>query len=342
MKKYSFKNDYSEGMHPALLNALAKSNYEQQEGYGEDDYCEKAGNAIKSKIKNQNADIHFVSGGTQANAIVISSFLKSYEGVIAATTGHINVHEAGAIEACGRKILTVFTDNGKVKPADIIKEVEKSEDHHMVKPGMVYVSNSTEVGSVYNKEELIALSEVCRKNNLLLYMDGARLGSALCSHYSNLSLQDVSELTDVFYIGGTKNGAIMGEAIVLTNEILKKNFKYYLKQKGALLSKGRLMGVQFLELFKENLYFELAQHANDMAKKIADTINNQGYTFLTEPESNQIFPVLPNLLIERLLQKYDFYIWKKIENNTSAIRLVISWATPESKAAEFIEDIYRN
>ena len=339
MKKYSFKNDYSEGMHPALLNALAKTNYEQQEGYSEDDYCEKAANVIKSKIKNLNADIHFVSGGTQANAIVISSFLKSYEGVIAAVTGHINVHEAGAIEACGRKILTVFSDNGKVKPADIIQEVEKSEDHHMVKPGMVYISNSTEVGSVYNKEELIALSEVCRKNNLLLYMDGARLGSALCSQYSNLSLQDISELTDVFYMGGTKNGAIMGEAIVLTNDILKKNFKYYLKQRGALLSKGRLMGVQFLELFRENLYFELAKHSNIMAKKIADAIKSKGYQFLTEPQSNQIFPVFPKKLLTALSKKYDFYIWQKMKSNTSAIRLVTSWATPENIVNEFIKDI---
>lgn len=338
MQKYSFKNDYSEGFHPQLLEALAKTNLDQQQGYGEDIYCEMARAAIKAKTGHPDADIYFVSGGTQANTIVIASALKSFEGVIAATTGHINVHETGAIEATGHKIILVSSYDGKVKPEDIIAECDRAEDHHMVRPAMVYISNSTEVGSVYTKTELSALSEICKIKGLYLYLDGARLGSALSSVNNDLSLADLSELTDAFYIGGTKNGAIMGEAIVINNNLLKTDFNYHLKQRGALLSKGRLMGVQFYELFKENLFFELAQHANNMAKKIADALKEKGFSFLTVPESNQIFPILPNELIEDLLQKYEFYTWQKLEDNKSVVRLVTSWATPKNKVAEFIED----
>ena len=341
MQKYSFRNDYSEGFHPSMIAALSATNYEQQQGYSEDEYCKKAREAIKLKIGQSNVDIHFVSGGTQANAIVIASVLKTFEGVIAATTGHINVHETGAIEATGHKILLVSSHDGKVKPFDIIAEVDKAEDHHIVRPGMVYISNSTEVGTIYSKKELTELSAICKKNGLYLYLDGARLGSALCSEDNDLTLSDLAGLCDVFYIGGTKNGAMMGEAIVIVNDGLKKDFKYHLKQRGALLSKGRLMGIQFYELFKENLYFELAQHANNMAKKIADALKKKGFSFLTNPESNQIFPILPNNLIEKLLEKYEFYIWQKMENGTSAIRLVTSWATPENKVDEFIDDICR-
>ncbi len=339
MTKYSFKNDYSEGFHPQLIEALAKTNFEQQHGYGDDKYCEMARAAIKAKTGHPDADIYFVSGGTQANTIVIASALKPFEGVIAATTGHINVHETGAIEASGHKIIIVTSHDGKVKPEDIIAECDRAEDHHMVRPAMVYISNSTEVGSVYTKAELTALSETCKSRNLYLYLDGARLGSALCSDNNDLSLTDLSELTDAFYIGGTKNGAIMGEAIVINNDNLKKDFNYHLKQRGALLSKGRLMGVQFYELFKEKLYFELAQHANNMAKKIADALTEKGFLFITKHESNQIFPILPNDLIDKLLTKYEFYIWQKMEDNKSAVRLVTSWATLENKVDEFIKDI---
>lgn len=342
MTKYSFKNDYSEGFHPQLIKSLSESNFEQQQGYGEDIYCEKAKTAIKAKTGDKNSEIYFVSGGTQANTVVISSALRPYEGVIAATTGHINVHETGAIEATGHKIILIPSVNGKINTKDIEKICELAEDHHMVKPAMVYISNSTELGSIYKKEELSKISECCKKNNLLLFLDGARLGSALCAAENDITLADLALFCDVFYIGGTKNGAIMGEAIVINNDKLKKDFNYHLKQRGALLSKGRLMGIQFLELFKENLYFELAQHANNMANKIAEAIKIKGYQFLTEPESNQIFPVLPNKLIEKLMDKYEFYIWQKMENETSAVRLVTSWATTENKVDEFIEDICKD
>lgn len=339
MQKYSFRNDYSEGMHPSIIAALSATNLVQQDGYSEDSYCEQARDVIKKKIRQQNVDIHFVSGGTQANAIVTISALKSFEGVIAATTGHINVHETGAIEATGHKIILVASNDGKVKSSDVIAEIHRAEDHHMVRPGMVYISNSTELGTVYTKKELTVLSEVCRQNGLYLFLDGARLGSAFCSEKNDITLADLSVLTDVFYIGGTKNGAMMGEAIVITNNNLKKDFNYHLKQRGALLSKGRLMGIQFLELFKENLYFELAQHANLMAKKIANAIKGKGFSFLTEPVSNQLFPVFPNALIAKLSEKYEFYIWSKIEDEKSAVRLVTSWASIEAKVDEFIEDI---
>ena len=339
MEKYSFKNDYSEGFHPAMIEALLATNLEQQQGYGEDIYCKKAKEAIKAKIGNKNVDIHFVSGGTQANTVVISSILKSFEGVISANSGHINVHETGAIEATGHKVILVSSDNGKIKPSDIIAEVNRAEDHHIVRPGMVYISNSTEAGTIYSKKELTELSVICKNNGLYLYLDGARLGSALCSEDNDLKLADLYILTDVFYIGGTKNGAIIGEAIVINNDSLKKDFNYHLKQRGALLSKGRLMGIQFLELFKENLYFELATHANNMAKKMADAIKEKGYSFLTEPQSNQLFPIFPNTLIAQLSEKYEFYIWEKVDNDKSIVRLVTSWATQEDKVDEFIGDI---
>ncbi|MCX6232470.1 MAG: low specificity L-threonine aldolase [Bacteroidetes bacterium] len=339
MKKYSFKNDYSEGCHPKILEMLSKTNYEQQQGYGDDIYCEKAIEILKEKIGNNDVDIHFVSGGTQANTIVITSVLKSFEAVISASTGHINVHECGAIEATGHKIILVPSKDGKVKPNDIIAEINKAEDHHMVRPAMVYISNATEVGTVYTKQELTELSVVCRKNKLYLFLDGARLGSAMSSAVNDLSLSDLSRLTDVFYIGGTKNGAIIGEAIVINNDNLKKDFNFHIKQRGALLSKGRLMGIQFLALFQDNLYFDLAQHANNMAKKIADSISKKSYTFLTNPVSNQIFPILPNTLIAQLEEKYEFYVWQKIDDVHSALRLVTSWATLEEKVDEFISDI---
>lgn len=339
MTKYSFKNDYSEGAHERILKALSATNLNQEDGYGEDSFCEKAKKAILEKIGNQHSDIHFVSGGTQANLIVISSILRPYESVIAASTSHIAVHEAGAIEATGHKINTVEKKDGKLTAQDIQSVLNTHEDEHMVKPRLVFISNSTEIGSIYTKNELSELSVFCRENNLYLYVDGARLGSALTSEKSDLSLSELSSFVDVFYIGGTKNGALLGEAIIINNENLKENFRFHLKQKGALLAKGRILGVQFLELFKDNLFFELGEHANSMASKIANCIKKLNYEFLTEPVSNQIFPILPNNLIEKLNNKYSFYIWKKIDDKNSAIRLVTSWATKEEFVDKFIFDL---
>lgn len=339
MTVYSFKNDYSEWCHPSILEALSNSNLVQDAGYGEDHYCLEATQAILHAIDYPQAAIHFVSGGTQANLIVISSLLFPYESVIAAHTWHIAVHEAGAIEATGHKINTIMTKDGKLTPQDVKRVVEAHTDEHMVKPRLVFISNSTEVGTVYNKEELGALSLVCKQHGLYLYLDGARLWSALTSPYNDMSLSDIAKLVDVFYIGGTKNGALLGEAIVICNPAIQDNFRFHLKQKGALLAKGRVLGIQFLSLFTDDLFFTLGKHATAMAMKLATWIKKAGYSFLAEPVSNQIFPIFPNSLIEKLSATYGFYVWEKVDDKQSAIRLVTSWATQESAVDQFIGDL---
>ena len=307
--KYSFFNDYSEGAHPKILERLDKTNLTQEIGYGEDSLSLQAAKLIKDRVENSDVDVHFVSGGTQANLILLASMLRSYESVISATSGHINTHEAGAVEATGHKIDAIEVKDGKLTP-ELIKEiVEVHEDEHMVKPKVVFISNSTEVGTIYKKEGLKKLHQFCKENDLYLYLDGARLGSALCSHDNDLTLSDVCALTDVFYIGGTKNGALLGEAIVIKNPGLQENFRRHLKQRGALLAKGRVLGVQFMELFKDDLFFELAKHANEMASKLSQSIESFGYKFLTDSSTNQIFPILPNSLIEELKKIYGFYVW---------------------------------
>ena len=338
MGKYSFKNDYSEGAHPAILQKLVETNLTQTVGYGEDEFCDEARELIKKQLKKE-AEIHFVSGGTQANLIVISSILKPYESVIAAETGHIAVHETGAIEATGHKINTIATSDGKISATQIEKVLKLHTDEHMVKPKMVYISNSTEVGSVYTKAELKSIYDFCQENNLILFVDGARLGSALTSSKCDLTLEDMANLCDVFYIGGTKNGALIGEAIVFNKLDLNENFRFHIKQKGGMLAKGRLIGIQFSELFRNDLFFEMGKHANKMAEKLAKNISNKGFEFLTEPSSNQIFPIFPNELIAKLQHHFEFFVWEKIDEEKSAIRLVTSWATPEEKVEYFIQSI---
>jgi threonine aldolase len=336
---YSFKNDYSEGAHPRILSAIIESNLEQVDGYGEDQYTIKAIELIKQRIGSQDVDIHLFPGGTQTNLTAISAFLKPHEAAIAANTGHILVHETGAIEATGHKILSIEVKDGKLNPALIKPVLDAHTDEHMVKPKLVYISNSTEIGSIYTKYELKELSKFCRENKLYLYVDGARLGSALCSEENDMELSDLARLVDAFYIGGTKNGALIGEALVICRDSLKEDFRFHIKQKGALLAKGRLLGIQFLELFKDDLFFDLARHANYMAELLKDGISGVGYSFLTNSPSNQIFPILPNSMIEKLQENYAFYIWDKVDENHSAIRLVTSWATEQEKILEFIEDL---
>ncbi|MGH4139089.1 threonine aldolase family protein [Clostridium sp.] len=336
---YSFKNDYSEGAHPNILKALMKSNMEQTDGYGEDSYCLAAIALLKDKLNCNDVDIHLFCGGTQTNLTVISAFLRPHEAVISANTGHVLVHETGAIEATGHKIISIKVDDGKLKPIHIKMALEEHTDEHMVKPKMVYISNPTEIGSVYKKQELEDLSECCKKNNLILYMDGARLGSALCSKDNDIELSDLTKLTDAFYIGGTKNGALLGEALVIRKDSLKEDFRFLIKQKGGLLAKGRLIGIQFLELFKDNLFLELAKHANDMAQQLTKGISACGYKFLILSPTNQIFPILPNETIKKLQEKYAFYIWQKIDEDNSSIRLVTSWATKQEAVESFINDL---
>lgn len=338
---YSFKNDYSEGAHQRILSALMKSNMEQLEGYGEDKYTVKAVELLKEKCGRNDIDIHLLPGGTQTNLTAISAFLRPHEAVIAANTGHILVHETGAIEATGHKIISIEVNDGKLKSEHVRAALDEHTDEHMVKPKMVYISNPTEIGSIYSKHELEQLSKFCRSNGLLLYVDGARLGSALTSEENDMKLSDLAENVDAFYIGGTKNGGLMGEALVICKESLKEDFRFHIKQKGALLAKGRILGIQFLELFKDNLYFDLAKHSNDMAKILKDGLCEAGYSFLTHSPSNQVFPILPNVVIEKLEEKYMFYIWQKVDEDNSAIRLVTSWATKEEQVLEFIQEIKR-
>ena len=285
---HSFKNDYSELAHPRILQALADSGPAQAEGYGEDRHCAAARESIKARLGAyaDKADIHFLCGGTQSNLTVISAALRPHEAALAAETAHICVHETGAIEATGHKVVTVPAHSGKPLPEDLRQALETHHDEHMVKPRLVKISNSTEVGSIFTLRELEALSALCRAENLLLYVDGARLGAALTAKGSDVTLEDLCRLTDAFYIGGTKNGAMLGEAVVLCNEALKEAFRYHMKQKGGLLAKGRILGVQFEELFRDELFFDLARHANGLAQLMADALHRAGHAFLTESPTN--------------------------------------------------------
>ncbi|NQX82001.1 MAG: aminotransferase class V-fold PLP-dependent enzyme [Flavobacteriaceae bacterium] len=338
--KISFKNDYSEGCHPQILDALIKYNLSQQDGYGEDQYSLKAKELILNKLNSKTSKVYFVSGGTQANMLVISSALRPHESVISAQTGHIFANETGAIESTGHKVNSVNTPNGKLSPSHIQKVIDEHPlQPHQLKQKMVFISNSTEIGTIYSKKELEDLSAFCKSNDLYLYLDGARLAQGLTSENSDITLEDISKLTDVFYIGGTKNGALIGEAIVINNPELQKYFEYYIKQKGAMLAKGRLLGIQFLELFKGNLYFDLAKHANQQAMLIKKAFTNIGCLYMSETFTNQIFPILNNLQIDSLSKDFDFYVWKKIDENNSAIRVITSWATKDKDVDIFINAI---
>ncbi len=339
---YSFKNDYSEGAHPRILNALMETNFEQADGYGEDCYSLTAARLIKQHIGREDLAIHLLSGGTQTNLITISAFLRPHQAAIAAHTGHILVHETGAIEATGHKIIARMTGDGKLTPAHIQAALDEHTDEHMVQPKLVYLSQPTEIGTIYTRKEMEEISRLCREKNLILYVDGARLGSALSSDESDLELCDLAQLTDAFYIGGTKSGALIGEALVICRDDLQEDFRFHMKQKGALLAKGRLLGLQFSELFRDDLYLDLARHANRMAGLLRDALAQAGFDFLVHSPTNQIFPILPNDLIAELQQDYAFYVWSKVDADRSAIRLVTSWATKEEAVRAFIGRIARS
>ena len=338
---YSFKNDYSETGHPRILQALLESNAEQDEGYGCDRHSENAKALIGQRLGRfaDQVEIHFLCGGTQTNLTALSAFLRPHEAVLAAETAHICVHETGAIEATGHKIVALPAMDGKLTPGKIEAALNLHTDEHMVKPRLVKLSNSTEIGSVYYLGELEAIAELCRRKKLLLYLDGARLGSALTCAGCDVTLEDLCRLTDAFCIGGTKNGAMIGEALVLCNDALKPDFRYHIKQKGGLLAKGRILGVQFEELFRDDLFFDLARHANEMAQRIAAALKEKKCAFLTNSPSNQIFPILPDALIEKLRENWNFYIWQKMDEDCSAIRIVTSWATTEAAVESFVDEV---
>ena len=332
---YSFKSDYSEGAHPKVLEALIQTNLEQTVGYGEDDYCNQARRIIKQKVNNENVDVHFLVGGTQANLTVISASLRPYQAVIACDTGHINVHETGAIEATGHKVLVAPSLDGKLTKELIDPIVKAHGDEHMVQPKMVYISNPTELGTVYSKEELKDLYDYCKQRHFYLYIDGARLANALALEKPKVSWQDLAAYSDVFYIGGTKCGALFGEAVVIVNDELKKDFRYMIKQRGGMLAKGRLLGLQFKTLLENDLYEQIGKYQNKMADQMRQVFIEHGLTFLSDSPTNQLFPILKNEVIEKLGHDFDYTFYEQLDDDHACIRLVTSFATTKESIDAF-------
>lgn len=338
-----FNCDYNEGAHEKVMRRLLETNKEQTIGYGCDDYCEQARKLIREKCQAPEADVHFLVGGTQTNATVIAAALRTHQGVIAAQTGHINVHETGAIEADGHKVLALLSKDGKLTAKQVeecyMTHVSDGAFEHMVQPKMVYISQPTELGTQYTLAELEALSAVCRKNHLFLFVDGARLGYGLMAAGNDVTMADLARLTDVFYIGGTKVGALFGEAVVINNPCLKEDFRYVIKQKGAMLAKGRLLGLQFLALFEDDLYFEIAAHADKMADRIREVLHRKQMPFLVENCTNQIFTILPDKILNKLSEKYCFSYQERIDETHSAVRICTSWATEKAAVEELCGDL---
>lgn len=338
-----FQCDYAEGAHPDILKRMEETNYEQTAGYGMDPYCDSAREKIRKLCKDETADVHFLVGGTQTNVTVISAILRPYQGVVAAHTGHINVHETGAVEATGHKVLPITSEDGKITAMQVREMCEthwRDADHeHMVQPGMVYISQPTENGTLYSKEELRALHETCEELGLPLFLDGARMGYGLMSEENTLALEDIAALTDVFYIGGTKVGALFGEAIVIVNPALKKDFRYLIKQHGGMLAKGRLLGIQFETLFEDGLYFEIAEYADQLAMRLKEAFVKKGYPLRYDSYTNQQFPIMPNEHIDVIKDKYSFSFWEAVDASHSAVRFCTSWATKKEAVDQLIKDI---
>jgi len=336
-----FENDYAEGAHEDILKAFMETNLDQVPGYGTDHYCESAKEKIRQACECPDADIFFLVGGTQTNSIVIDGMLKSYEGVVAATTGHVSVHESGAIEYTGHKVLTLPQEQGKINAADLRELLEKfwgdETFEHMVFPGMVYISHPTEYGTLYSKAELEAISSVCREYKIPLYMDGARLGYGLMSRQTDVTLPMIAELCDVFYIGGTKVGALCGEAVVFTKKNMPKYFLTIVKQHGALLAKGRVLGVQFDRLFTDDLYLRNGAHAIEMAEYLKAGLKERGFKFHIDSPTNQQFLVMENSTLEWLQKEAAYSLWEKAGEDHTVIRLVTSWATKK----ESIDQLFR-
>ncbi len=339
MTTFSFLDDYSEGAHPDILQALTASNFIQQAPYGEDSYSVEATARIKTRLGDKfDGAIHYVASGTMANIVSISSCLRPHEAVIAVSSGHIVVREAGAIEATGHKLIVVPPVDGKLTPANIESALAANAHFpHMAKPRLIYLSNATETGTIYTLAELQEISALARERGLILFLDGARLAAALASSRNDMTLADIAALVDIFWIGGTKAGTLLGEAIVVCNPALAEDFAFHLKQRGGMLAKGRVLGIQFQELFgARNLFFENAKHANAMASRLASGIIASGYALEAETATNQLFPVLPNAVIADLQQQFGFYIWRPVDDDHSVIRLVTSWATKEAHVDAFL------
>lgn len=339
----SFKSDYLEGAHPKILQRLADTNAEQTTGYGCDDYCARAAETIRTLCGTHDAGVHFLTGGTQTNLALICAALRPHQGAISAESGHIYVHEAGAVEASGHRVIALKSDDGKLRPEQINRlcGIHKSDRarEHTVQPKLVYISNATEVGSIYKKAELEALRNVCDENGLYLYMDGARLAYALTCDENDLALADITKLCDAFYIGGTKAGLLFGEALVIGNKAINEDFRYIMKQHGAMLAKGRLLGVQFLALLEDGLMFEIGRYANALSAKIKAACIKRNIPFLTESSTNQQFPIFEDAALAQFAEIGA--IWQKTDETHTAVRFCTSWATGEQAADALAERIAR-
>lgn len=338
-----FQCDYNEGAHPKVMEKMLETNMEQTPGYGEDAHCRHAAELIRKACGDDTLAVHFLVGGTQANMTVIDAALRSHQGVVSAQSGHINVHETGAVESLGHKVLSVPHKDGKLDAGQVeqlyLAHINDDSFEHTVQPKMVYISNPTEYGTLYSRKEIEDLSSVCRKYGLYLFMDGARLGYGLAAPDNELDLPFVSQHCDVFYIGGTKVGALFGEAVVIANEELKKDFRYFIKQKGGMLAKGRLLGIQFETLFEDNLYMEISKHAIRLAEKLRSAFLEKGYPMLVENRTNQIFPIIPDAVLEKLGEKYGYCYQERVDETHSAVRFCTSWATLEENVDELIADL---
>ncbi|MDY3918613.1 MAG: aminotransferase class I/II-fold pyridoxal phosphate-dependent enzyme [Candidatus Limivivens sp.] len=336
-----FDSDYMEGAHPLILQKLLETNLEQTSGYGTDRYCAEAADKIREACRCPKAAVHFLSGGTQTNATVIKALLRCWEGVLAADTGHISLHEAGAIEAGGHKVLTLPHQNGKLSAGQIesyMQAFEKDKNHeHMVHPGMVYISHPTEYGTLYTKTELEELHTVCRKYHLPLFLDGARLGYGLMAAHTDVTLEVIAANCDVFYIGGTKVGAMFGEAVVIPDPGLLPHFFTFIKQQGALLAKGRMLGIQFDVLFTDGLYFSIAKHAIDMADKLKKGFAQKGIRFFLETPTNQQFVILSSDEMKRISKFCSFSFWEVLDETHTVVRFATSWATKEENVDRLLE-----
>ena len=328
-----FQNDYVEGAHPAVLQKLIDTNMEQSVGYGEDPYCEEARARIRKAVGREDVDIHFLVGGTQTNLTVIDAALRPYQGALCAQTGHINVHETGAVEACGHKVLALPGKDGKIT-ATQVKEAHDSHwadgaHEHMVQPKLVYISHPTELGTLYTKQELTDLRKVCDECGLYLFLDGARLAYGLAAEGTDVTLSDIAALTDAFYIGGTKVGALFGECVVISHPALKEDFRYLIKQKGGMLAKGRLLGLQFLAMFENDLYMEMGRHADRLAMKLKKELQEKGYRFYMDSITNQQFVIVEDTKLQELEKEFLFNHETRYDADHTVIRICTSWATKE-------------
>lgn len=340
-----FNCDYNEGAHERVLRRLIETNMEQTEGYGCDPYCDAAAKIIREKCQAPDAAVHFLVGGTQANAIVITAALRPHQGVVSARIAHVNVHETGAIEASGHKVLVLPTKDGKISATQIDScyqaHVKDDAFEHIVQPKMVYLSQPTELGTLYSLKELEEIAGVCRRNGMYLYIDGARLGYGLAAAENDVTLPDLARLCDVFYIGGTKVGALFGEAVVIPNPVLQQDFRYIMKQRGGMLAKGRLLGVQFLALFEDDLYMEISRYADRLADRIREAFIRKKIPFLVENRTNQLFPILSDEDLKWIGEKYCYSYQERMDDSHSAVRFCTSWATSQEAVERLLGDIDR-